>query len=65
MNPPSKPPQSDDIVWHKTHGPLPRNEEGEDEARGAYLNGRVLWVLVISMVATVVAFVAVWAFAMH
>ncbi len=37
-------------------------EETEAEARGGYLNGRLLWVLVLSMLATLIAFVCIWAF---
>jgi hypothetical protein len=51
-----------DTAWHARHDALAPGEEDEDEARGAYLNGRLLWVLVLSMLATLVAFVCIWAF---
>lgn len=51
-----------DTAWHKEDLHPNSREESESEARSGYLNGRLLWVLVLSMLATLIAFVCIWAF---
>ena len=61
MNPEHTEPKSD-TAWEKADLHPNSGEETEAEARGGYLNGRLLWVLVLSMLATLIAFVCIWAF---
>jgi hypothetical protein len=61
MNP-DHPGSDSDTGWHNRDGKLKAGEEDSAEVRGAYLNGRLLWVLVLSMLATLIAFVCIWAF---
>ena len=51
-----------DTAWRKDDLHPNSHVESPAEARGGYLNGRLLWVLVLSMLATLVAFVCIWAF---
>ena len=61
MNP-EHPGSDSDTAWRKEDLHPNSEEETAAEARGAYLNGRLLWVLVLSMLATLIAFVCIWAF---
>jgi hypothetical protein len=51
-----------DTAWDKADLHPNSTVESEAEARGGYLNSRLLWVLVLSMLATLIAFVCIWAF---
>jgi hypothetical protein len=56
--------QDTDITWHRQLGRrLAPGEVEEDRARGAYMNGRLAWVLVASLIAVIVVFGAL--FALH
>jgi hypothetical protein len=53
-----------DITWHRRLGRrLAPGEVEEDRVRGAYMNGRIAWVLVVSLIAAIVVFGAL--FALH
>jgi len=55
-----------DITWHRRLGRrLAPGEVGEDRTRGAYLNGRIAWVLSASLAGAVILLGAVLAFHVH
>ena len=56
----------DDIAWHRRIGPALRpGEVGEDRTRGAYLNGRIAWVLGLSLAGAILALGAVFTLSGH